>query len=810
MNKKLLCLTLSILMLLTCVLAACGKKTSTDEEGGEEVVDNSAKTIVMWVVTEDETDPEAAELVNQAFTKITKAKFKTNVVIKFCTEDEYYAKLEEAIMTAEEDVRMAEEAATELRRYLKAHKGEKSTEQLTKDFYEENPKYAKYAEVEEETEEGEEPVTTEEETILNEFGIAEIKYPDPKPNQVDIFYLSGYDRYMTFYENEWLASLSEELATSSKKLNDYISTSLLNGVQIEGGVYAIPNNVEIGEYTYMMIDKQLFDDYYQKIDKIGNVLDLNSFLSDVRNYNAYNNLTEEDAGYVVPLASTYEECARMLCWYWDLSYTDQSVYDMYYDEIKEDSKGNVTGSGRYYVLKKQYTVETEITNDAGETETVKTTVIAPSVQADVLYKTNAAGQFVDKEGNALNYTYKVDNQEGFLYDSDKMEADEVSNLKPDVAAAGALYLVDENGDAVTPKTDKRVKIDGETKLDADGNARPTYYYHYDENADFSILGTMMKDAADRSRGEINLGFNSLFTDAEYREMYATLKDYEYQGYYGEVKAGQTAAVSFMKGDARIKLDSAANDGVYKIDGKEYYVVVAEYPEATEQELYGNMYAVYANSNYLARSMEVITYLNTNKEMRDLLQYGIEGQHYVRVGEKEEGQTVRLLSNEGNIYRMDITKTGNCFIATPPESMGADAWTYAKSQNNDSLINPLLGFDFNSATADSDFSLDVTLIDHIAQLNAEALDMISECTDKESLLDLLSDTDDGFAYLYSALAEDEKLNKATNPEYDPESPPNPDPSSEETMPADKSGSSPYTVYYSWLTTYGYLFEDEAED
>ena len=245
MNKKLLCLTLSILMLLTCLFTACGKKTATDEGEGEEQVDNSAKTIVMWVVTEDETDPEAAELVNEAFTKITKAKFKTNVVIKFCTEDEYYDKLEDAIETAQKDIEMAEEAATELRRYLKAHKGEKSNEELTKDFYKEYPEYAKYADAEEEEDEdGEDAVTTEEETIVNEFGIAEIKYPDPKPNQVDIFYLGGYDKYMSYYNSEWLASLSEELSTSSKKLNDHISTSLLNGVQIEGGVYAIPNNVE--------------------------------------------------------------------------------------------------------------------------------------------------------------------------------------------------------------------------------------------------------------------------------------------------------------------------------------------------------------------------------------------------------------------------------------------------------------------------------------------------------------------------------------------------------------------------------------
>lgn len=783
MNKRLVCLTLSILMLLTCVFVGC-TPTSTDSEE-DDSTDNSAKTITMWVVTEDETTDEAKELVNEAFTKITKAKFKTNVVIQFCTEDEYYEKLEGAIEAAQYEIELEAQCAKELRKYLKAHKGEgKDNAQLTKEFYDAHPEYQKFQKVE--ADEDEEAPETEEETIVNDFGITEIKYPDPKENQVDIFYLSGYDKYMDYYEKEYLSSLSEELSTSSKKLNTYISTSLLNGVQIEGGVYAIPNNVPIGEYTYMMIDKELFDTYYQKIDKIGNVLDLDTFLNDVKNYNG--DKTPDDEGYVVPLASTYAECMKMLCWYWDLSYTDQSVYEMYFDEK----------TGRNYVVQKQYTVTIETTDSQNNTPKKEETRYTALVEPNVLYKTNDAGQFVDADGNVLNYRYETDPEKGWIY-NEKTDKYEYS-----VNGKGALYLVDENGDAVTAENDKRVVIDAETKTDSDGNTRPTYYYSYDADAEFSILGTMMKDAAQRTRGGINLGFNALFTNTEYHELFATLKNYEYEEYYGEVKEGQRAAVSFMKGDARIK-EIYEKDGVYVgEDGKEYYVVIAEYPEATEEELYGNMFAVYANSNYLSQSMKVITCLNTNKEMRDLLQYGIEGQHY----ERNEDGTVKLLSNEQyGIYRMDLEKTGNCFIATPTEELGADAWTYAKMQNNDSLINPLLGFDFNLATADSDYSLDVALIDHIKELNAEALALIEECTNKADLMALMSDTSDGLIRKHSASAGDSKLNKATNSAYDPEQPLGPEVPDQS---PDTSGSSPYTVYQTWLTTYGYAYVPATED
>ncbi len=810
MNKKLVCLTLSILMLLTCVFASCTPQTSIDEEG--ETVDNSAKTITMWVVTEDETTDEAKELVNEAFTKFTKTKIKTNVVIQFCTASEYYDKLEETIEAAQHEIELEAQCAKELRQYIKANKTSgKDNATLTAEFYELHPEYQKFQEVEDE--EDEDAPVTEEETFKNEFGVVEIKYPDVKENQVDIFYLgtldldgdgvidpnkgesSGYDKYMEYYEKEYLSSLSEELSTSSKKLTTYISTSLLNGVQIEGGTYAIPNNVPIGEYTYMMIDKALFDAYYQKIDKVGNVLDLETFLNDIKNYNG--DKTPEDEGYVVPLASTYDECIKMLCWYWDLSYADQSVYDMYYDEA----------TGRNYVLQKQYEVNVESTDANGETTTKKETRISTMVQADVLYKTNSAGQFVDKNDNVLNYRYEIDPDKGWLYNPEGKEGKDMYRYTEN--AKGALYLVNEDGMPVTEENDERVLIkEGvETKTDADGNVRPTYYYFYNNDANFSILGTMMKDPSMRSRGNINLGFEALFTNTEYHEMFATLKNYEYKEFFGEVKEGQSAAVSFMKGDARIKQTYEKNGVYVGEDGKEYYVVIAEYPEATENELYGNMFAVYANSNHLSRAMKVITYLNTNSELRNLLQYGVNGQHYEL--DEENGMTVRLLSNKQyGIYRMDQRKTGNCFIATPTVEQGADAWTYAKVQNNDSLINPLLGFDFNKATADSDYSLDVSLIDRIKEMNAETLAMIDECNTKDDLMALMNDTTDGLVRLHAKSAGEVKLNKATNPAYNPELPLGPDGGEDQTP--DTSGSSPYTVYQTWLTTYGYEYKPSAED
>ena len=854
MKKKLVCLTLSILMLLSCFLFT-GCNNAKDEDDSEPGPDNSAKTITMYIPCKPETTEQAKKLVAEEFTKRTKATFKINVILKFINEDEYYDVLEEKINALQADVLLREKCDKELKAYKKAHKEDKNeagvkktAKELEAEFYAENPQYQKFYVV---VEEDDEEKVTEEETQINEFGIAEIKYPEEKENQVDIFYIGGYDRYVDYYNAEWLACLDEELASGSRKLNSYISPTLLNGVRLDGGVYAIPNNVQIGEYTYMMIDKELFDKYYNKIEDVSNVLDLSTFFSDMKAENEARKAsgnTEE----IVPLASSFEDCLRMLTWFWDLDYVDHTVYNTYFDQE----------TGRNYVLKKTYNIKTEETQGEGEnakTVEINKTMFVDSVVAGMIYKTNEDGQFIDKDGNVLNYRYAFDPDGAFVLDSIAKDG----TVKATKAAVGqitatnkitlnGMYLVDEEGMPVLPENDKRVilssayvqtekmdetgkkqmkddngnlmyedKLDDdgnpipdmehegheviwdetvETGFDADGQPKPTYYYTYADDSCFSILGALKKDAATRTRGGINLDFNSLFTQAEFRDLYATLMNYSYEGYYGEAGEGKRAAVSFMTGDSRVKLQAEENEGIIEKDGREYYVIVAAYPEASEEELYGNMFAVYEGSNYVSKSMEVLTRLNTNKELRDLLQYGILGQHYEL---NDDGTASLLTSSEADygVYRMDIKKTGNCFIATPFEDDGPDAWTYAKMQNNDSLINPLLGFDFNTEMAESDIGLDVTLIANLRELNAEALAEINDCPDLTTLVELMGGTDAGcFVKKFSPSNGDiPKLAKATNGAYDPEMPAGPE---AQNVAPDTSGASPFTIYKNWLNNYGY--------
>ena len=68
---------------------------------------------------------------------------------------------------------------------------------------------------------------------------------------------------------------------------------------------------------------------------------------------------------------------------------------------------------------------------------------------------------------------------------------------------------------------------------------------------------------------------------------------------------------------------------------------------------------------------------------------------------------------------------------------------------------------------------------------------------------------GLKKIFSGSAGDVKLNKATNPAYDPSIPAGPDVPIESQTP-DTSGSSPYTVYQNWLNQYGYAATVESAD
>jgi hypothetical protein len=180
MKKRLTCLLLSVVMLLAC-LVGCAQRT--DEEAIDDVneqASESALTLVMYLLAEQDVTPEQEAKIEAAVNKITKAKFKAQLDLKFFTEDAYYNALETSFAA-----RLEAEAAG-----------------LIGDDEEEND------------------APKEDETFENEYGVSEIKYPTIAGYQVDIFYMGGYDNFAKYMEMGMLERLDEELF--GEAASDYV------------------------------------------------------------------------------------------------------------------------------------------------------------------------------------------------------------------------------------------------------------------------------------------------------------------------------------------------------------------------------------------------------------------------------------------------------------------------------------------------------------------------------------------------------------------------------------------------------------
>ena len=287
MKKRFACLALCLVMLLAVVLTGCG---NGDEDPSGDIVEQvPSQSLTMWVVSENEVSAETASAVNAALNTITRSRFKINLLVNFLTEDEYEQVLGDTI-------RAYEDSRNEL-----------------------DPSYVPPAQQTQEVVTNEKGETMfVEETETNEYGVTTTKYPAFLANQVDIIYIAGKDMYLEYINNGWLTALDSELSSSSKKIREYVSQTLLNAAKYNNSTYAIPNNNAIGEYTYMLLDKELMEK--NNLDGIYNEGKIDGFFNDyvfqfldwVRN----DTTLEED---VLPVAASYDYCLNLLAHYWSIN-----------------------------------------------------------------------------------------------------------------------------------------------------------------------------------------------------------------------------------------------------------------------------------------------------------------------------------------------------------------------------------------------------------------------------------------------------------------------------------------------------------
>ena len=171
---------------------------------------------------------------------------------------------------------------------------------------------------------------------------------------------------------------------------------------------------------------------------------------------------------------------------------------------------------------------------------------------------------------------------------------------------------------------------------------------------------------------------NLFEIPQYVDHLALMETYTKAGYFAKEYMANGYAVQVVTGDASIMAKYSTEDSKYEV--KEIQI-----PFVLREAIFDGMLAPTAYSSDVNRAMEIIEAINTDPQIKNLLQYGVEEYNYIE--NKENGTVIRL--NGG--YMMDNALTGNVYMGLLEEGMGSTSWAYVKQTNLASAASPFLVF-----------------------------------------------------------------------------------------------------------------------
>ena len=143
-----------------------------------------------------------------------------------------------------------------------------------------------------------------------------------------------------------------------------------------------------------------------------------------------------------------------------------------------------------------------------------------------------------------------------------------------------------------------------------------------------------------------------------------------------------------------------------------------------------MFAVSSYTKSVSRSMEIITQINTDPELRTILQYGVEGVHWRVNAENEE--VIDIISED---YKMNLIDTGNVFMTYPAAGIPMSDWDVMKAQNLEVRGNPYVGLKRSEYITEENKAA----FDAVAEISKEFKERIDAMTAEEfkaSLEDLI--------------------------------------------------------------------------
>ncbi len=260
--KKLLAILLSAVTVLPALLTGC----SNDEDEISESSIRQNVTLNMYILTEEETDPEQAKAVQMAINEILLPDYKTTMKINYLTEDNYWSEIEkmelETIAYHEQLAAEAEAARQAAKEANKNSNKNKKEEEVDLEEVE--------AEIEEEFNELVDQVFEQDDIVIE----------NP---QIDIFLVNSAEKYSQLINEKRITAIDQYITLENKELTSYIYPTFLVGAKLgTSSTYGIPVNKPIGQYEYFVFDKELLAKYGYKAEDMKTFDSLSQYLSVIK------------------------------------------------------------------------------------------------------------------------------------------------------------------------------------------------------------------------------------------------------------------------------------------------------------------------------------------------------------------------------------------------------------------------------------------------------------------------------------------------------------------------------------------------
>ncbi len=235
------------------------------------------------------------------------------------------------------------------------------------------------------------------------------------------------------------------------------------------------------------------------------------------------------------------------------------------------------------------------------------------------------------------------------------------------------------------------------------NFNSHYFAKYDHLGDGLIEGAIMKNGTETT-------VKARYDFPVYKETLNITRDFFKKGYINRdaataqlssqdaMKAGNVFMGVFpLKPGKDAEVANAAN-----LQGKLKQINMTDRTVSTG-ETAGSMLGITTTSENPERAMMFINLLHTDKELNNLLNFGIEGDHYTR-----NGEIITANDNTPNYAIGASWMFGSQFLNYVWDNEAADKWAQFKAFNEGAMNSPALGFTFNAEPIKSEASVTINI------------------------------------------------------------------------------------------------------